>query len=379
MKTTRRAAIAGALMAATAAALPDRDGQSLAAAGKRRGIAFGTAMSRRAARQDPAYASLVASQSTIMVPENELKWYAIRPDPTTIDYSAADDLLNWAEENGLAIRGHNLLWQVERRIPEWQKSFDFGPDPKRAARQMMVEHIERTCRRYASRIQSWDVVNEAIDPADGSLRTTSFSKAFGDSGEMVDLAFHLAKENLPASTELVYNDFMNWEPSNEKHRAGVLRLLEGFRKRNVPVHALGIQGHLGGGGTTGNTSGTGGFGAHDERAWRDFLDAVTAMNYRLLITEFDVNDRFAVAPVADRDAQIAAYAKAFLDVSLSYPQLHSVLLWGMSDNHTWLRGSGSGPRADGLAKRPCPYDDRLQPKPLRDAIAASLSAAPMRS
>jgi endo-1,4-beta-xylanase len=46
------------------------------------------------------------------------------------------------------------------------------------------------------------------------------------------------------------------------------------------------------------------------------------------------------------------------------------------DTHTWLQGRT--PRADGLPKRPTPYDNHYQPKPLRDAIAAALQAAPPR-
>jgi endo-1,4-beta-xylanase len=157
----------------------------------------------------------------------------------------------------------------------------------------------------------------------------------------------------------------------------VLQLLEGFRKRNVPVDALGIQGHIGGGGGTGNATGAAGFGAHDERTWRDFLTAVTGMGYKLLVTEFDVNDKNIDAPVAERDARVAAYAKAFFDVTLSFPQVNNVMLWGLADRYSWLQTTSGRP--DGLPKRPCPYDTDFRPKPLRAAIAAALAAAPVRA
>jgi endo-1,4-beta-xylanase len=349
---------------------------SLAAIGKRRGIAFGSAMSYRLIDQDPRYTALIVDQCSTIVPSNELKWTAIRPDPATINYQPADTLLAWAETNKLAIRGHNLFWPLERRSPPWQATFDYGANPHATAEKMLVEHVERTCRRYGARIASWDVINEGIDPATGIARQNGLSKAFGDTVEMMDLCFHTARANLPAATELVYNDFMSWEPTHEKHRDGVLRLLEGFRKRRVPVDTLGIQGHLGGGGTTGNPDGIGGFGAHDERAWRGFLDEVAAMGYRMLISEFDINDRFLTGSIAERDARIAAYGKAFLDATLSYRQLHTVMLWGISDNRSWLQGTGARP--DGLPKRPAPYDAELNPKPLRAAIANALSHAPQR-
>ena len=379
MTITRRqmlgtGAALGLIAAAPALARP-RD--SLGEIAKGRGLRLGGAINRREVAEDPSYAALLAEQCSAVAPRNELKWTVIRPDPTTVDYAPADELLAWAEKNDLAFRGHNLFWPLERRSPPWQATYDYGSNPRATTEKMLVEHIERTCKRYGARIHSWDVINEGIDPATGEPRQNSFSKAFGDNLAIQDLCFHTAKASVPASVELVYNDFMNWEPSHELHRTGVLRLLEGFRKRNVPVDALGIQGHLGGGGTTGNADGAGGFGVHDERAWRHFLDEVTGMGYKLLITEYDVNDRFAAAPIAERDAQVAAYGKAFLDVTLSYPQLHTVMLWGMSDNHSWLQGTGA--RYDGLPKRPCPYDAQLKPKPLRAAIAAALAAAPKRS
>ena len=46
------------------------------------------------------------------------------------------------------------------------------------------------------------------------------------------------------------------------------------------------------------------------------------------------------------------------------------------DTHTWLQGRN--PRADGLPKRPTPFDNHYQPKPLREAIAAAFRAAPPR-
>jgi len=52
------------------------------------------------------------------------------------------------------------------------------------------------------------------------------------------------------------------------------------------------------------------------------------------------------------------------------------LCWGLSDAFTWLQRRT--PRADGLPKRPTPYDVNNQPKPLREAIAAAFLAAPPR-
>jgi endo-1,4-beta-xylanase len=61
---------------------------------------------------------------------------------------------------------------------------------------------------------------------------------------------------------------------------------------------------------------------------------------------------------------------------LSYRQTKEVLAWGMVDKYSWLQNQWL--REDKKPKRPTPYDDAYQPKPLREAIAAALRAAPVR-
>jgi endo-1,4-beta-xylanase len=166
---------------------------------------------------------------------------------------------------------------------------------------------------------------------------------------------------------------MSWEPGNEKHRGGVLKLLEGFKKRGVPVNALGIQSHI----RIDTYNPSTRIGPHDEREWRKFLDEVTGMGYGLLVTEFDVNDQALPADIGWRDRSVADYAKAYLDLMFSYPQLTDVLAWGMCDRYSWLQ-EFQPLRSDGEEKRPCPYDTGFAKKPLYEAIAAAFKGATVR-
>jgi endo-1,4-beta-xylanase len=318
---------------------------------------------------DPRYRALLTSDCGVLVPENELKWGAIRRSPDRFDFAAFDRIMDFAAQNRLAMRGHTLLWHHPNWMPDWVATYDFGANPRARAEQMMREHVATVCRRYGTRIHSYDVVNEAVDAETGGMRETGFSRATGSAEAVLDIAFHTARETAPEA-QLVYNDYMSWEPSNETHRAGVLRLLEGFKRRGTPVDALGVQAHIGSGNNPGDQPV---FGPYDAAAWRRFLDEVVGMGYALVITEFDVNDRGIVADIATRDRAIADYAGAYLDLMLSYPQLGDILAWGMSDRYSWLQDRP--PRLDGLPKRPCPYDADFRPKPLRDAIATSLRNA----
>jgi endo-1,4-beta-xylanase len=208
------------------------------------------------------------------------------------------------------------------------------------------------------------VVNETVDPKTGEIRDTPFTRVLGF--DVLRVAYEAARENAPRA-QLVYNDYMSWEAGTETHRAGVLRLLERFRKSNVPVDAFGIQSHLG---NDGNIH------AGQHAQWRAFVDEAVAMGYRLLITELDLNDKDLPRDVAVRDAQVAAVARDYLDLMLSYRGLDQVLCWGMVDKYSWLQNYS--PRADKTPQRPDPYDDNYQRKPLWHAIAAALAAAPPR-
>jgi endo-1,4-beta-xylanase len=362
--------VGAAGLGSNAIATPSLD--SLESLAHTKGMHFGSALGGRGLA-NPDYAALVAAQCGLIVPENELKMPAIQPVAGEFHFERAEKVLAFADANNLRMRGHCLLWHHPRWLPRWLESYDFGSEPKTSAEALLTGHISTATKHFGKRISSWDVVNEAVDNITGEMRATAFSKAIGSPDAVLDLAFHAARTALP-DTELVYNDYMGWETDNAPHRNGVLRLLERLRRRGVPVNALGIQAHIGAGNQDSNANRA--FDARDEKAWRKFLEEVTGMGYSLLITEFDVHDAPLSANFRARDRQVAALGRAFLDVTLDFRQVNAMLVWGLADNFSWLQGRT--PRQDGLPKRPTPYDNQYQRKPLREAIAAAFRAAPDR-
>ncbi|HTU66333.1 MAG TPA: endo-1,4-beta-xylanase [Steroidobacteraceae bacterium] len=346
---------------------------SLNALAREKGFVFGSALSMRGLQDEP-YKQLLREQCGVLVAENEFKMPAIEPAPGEFKFERADLLLDFAESASLKMRGHTLLWHHPRWLPRWIDTVDLGADPARGAEQLLVTHVRTTANHFGKRIASWDVVNEAVDNLTGEMRATRLSQSIGSADAVLELAFRTARDALP-DTELVYNDYMGWEKDNAPHRDGVLKLLERLRRRGVPVNALGIQGHIGAGNQDSNANRA--FDARDERAWRAFLKEVTGMGYSLLVTELDVHDAPLTGSVKQRDAQVAALGRAFLDVTLSFREVNAVLCWGLADKYTWL--NGRTPRADGQPKRPTPFDARLAAKPLFHSMAAAFRAAPSRT
>ncbi len=185
-------------------------------------------------------AACCRNSARIAVPENALKWAALRPTPATFDFSASDALFQFAHFNKMLFRGHTLVW--EQALPSWFQSTVNSVN----AKQIILDHISQVVRHYAGKMHSWDVVNEAFRIEDGrpdGLKLTPWLQFIGP--EYIEMAFHAAHDADPDAV-LVYNE--NWlEPDDataEKKRQSVLTMLTNFRKRNVPIHALGTQSHI---------------------------------------------------------------------------------------------------------------------------------------
>ncbi|WP_338243492.1 endo-1,4-beta-xylanase [Aurantiacibacter hainanensis] len=371
----------GALMAPVSSPLPDpavppgpAPGPGLNAIAQTRGRYFGSAIASTPGQteagsiQNPRYTEIVKAECGMVVPENEMKWQATRPGPDSYDFARMDSIVDWARENDLAVRGHTLLWHRPQWFPDWLNNHDFGANPVAEAERLLTEHIRTVTDRYRGVISSYDVVNEAIDHDRNAPIETSLSRAMGSPEAVLDLAFHTAREQLPDG-QLVYNDYMSWEPAHLEHCADVLRLLEGFRRRDVPVDALGIQSHI----EMFSIDPATGVGPYAERQWRNFLDEVVGMGYRLLITEFDVKDTALPADLATRDEKVADFTRRYFDLMLDYDDhLDDVLAWGMVDRFNWLQYFDPAKRDDGLEVRGTPYDSSYRPKLMRTALAQTL-------
>ncbi len=357
--------LVAAPLLASSSALAATPGKTLKDIAGAKGIRFGTAVSHRQLLGDPRASTVIAQECAVIVPENELKMYVTHNvNATAYNFAPADDMLAWCDSHHLQMRGHNLIWARDEFTPSWLKAYDFGSQPKLAAEKLMRDYIATVAQHYGNRLVSWDVINEAVDPETGTIRQNVFTRILGD--EALRIAFEAAREHLP-HMQLVYNDYMNWEKNGSAHRDGVIRLLRWFRDHKIPVDALGLQSHLG---TDHDLL------SADPDAWKAFLDAASGMDYQLLITEFDVNDKNLPADIKTRDEAVARTARTYLDLTLSYKGLKDFLCWGIDDKTNWLQTFSK--RSDGLPLRPVPFDADFKRKPLWHAIADCLAAASAR-
>ena len=335
---------------------------SLGTLAAKKGLRFGSEINHTQLG-DQAYIDIFTRECSVMVPGNELKMYTIEDEPGVWNFEPGDTLAAFSQSNGIGMRGHTLLWNYPRWLPDWVNAQEFESSDEAA--QFLTDYISRVASHYSPHVYSWDVINESFNDTTGELRESVFSNAMG--WDVIDHCFHVAKASAP-NAKLIYNDYMSWEDKSANHRAGVLKLLERLLKNNVPIDGLGVQAHI-------MLDPEIPFTSQKQIAWSNYLKEISDMGLDLLFTEFDVNDRLYDADDSTRDAEIAAYGKDYMDIAFANRSTTDFLLWGMADQYSWLqnfRKEGQPPA------RALPYDVNYNPKPLREAIAACLKGAPAR-
>ncbi|PZU69647.1 MAG: 1,4-beta-xylanase, partial [Sphingobium sp.] len=316
-------------------------------------------------REDAGFTQAVAQECNILVQEYELKRGTTEPKPGQYDFSGADQIIDFAQKHDMRARGHALVWYSAQ--PKWlEPALQAASD--RGRQKLMTSYITTAMPRYAGRIQEWDVVNEALEPndgrADGMRADSMWMQALGE--HYIDIAFHTARETDPKAT-LFLTDYgiEHDSPRCERRRTAMLKLLDRLKARDVPIDAIGIQGHL--------KPYKEGF---NERRFADFLDQLRGYGLKLEITEFDIADIGGPPNPAKRDSEVASVGRAFIDVALDNPAMQAVLCWGLSDRYSWLSNYKDYKWPDGQLSRGLPLDGSLRRKPLWDAIAAAFDDAP---
>src|SRR5690349_10195724 len=123
------------------------------------GAALGT---HQVMGEEPGSLELVAKHFNAISPENLLKWQEVHPRLDQFNFEPADRYVDFGDKNRKFILGHNLVWH--NQTPAWVFEDASGkPLDRVGLLERMKEHIQAVVGRYKGRIQSWDVVNEAVD------------------------------------------------------------------------------------------------------------------------------------------------------------------------------------------------------------------------
>jgi endo-1,4-beta-xylanase len=342
MQARTRWAVGGWLGAALLAAAGGAQAQSLREAADLRDRYIGAAVDMNPFRNEAPYRETLAREFNMLVGENAFKMDAMRPSRTTFNFNDTDALMQFAEANNMAVRGHTLVWHSQ--LPGWLTGGSFTRDEVIA---IMREHILTVVGRYRGRIVHWDVVNEAFED-NGQLRTGSFwHQRIGP--EYIAMAFQFAREADPTAV-LYYNDF-SAEGINAKSD-GIFNLMRNLRDQGVPVHGVGWQMHQ-----------INPFRIQAQH--RTNMQRLADLGLEISITEMDVRIQLPTE-TAELQQQALAYSDT-MQLCLEQPACTAVVAWGFTDKYSWVPGFFQG-FGDALI-----FNTTYQPKPAYTALRQALT------
>ncbi|HEX2613142.1 MAG TPA: endo-1,4-beta-xylanase [Fibrobacteria bacterium] len=306
------------LLPALAAAQPD----TLRKLADLRGIHVGAAVTFPGSNAAEYQRVLKTSFNTV-VTENAMKFGSLSTSRNAngggnYNFGPADAIVNFADTNGMKMRGHNFLWHSQ--APNWFNNLTGAAASRDTTLKIMRMHIDTLGRRYKGKIYEWDVVNEGINQNGGTspnYRTSSPWYRIG--ADYFDSAFVVAQRT-DTGAWLVYNDF-GAEGMNSKS-TNVYDLVSGLKARGAPIHVLGLQSHFT-------------FTDHDTASMGQNMRRLAALGLLLSITELDIQTSNTTDNL---NTQRAKY-KELMALCLSVPACKTYTAWGLNDNQSWRGAS----------------------------------------
>jgi len=338
------------------------------------GLRFGAAVDADGLG-DESYRLLLADQTNLLSTRSDLSMAVVQPEPGTFDFGAAEDIVDFAVEVGVPVRGHELLGGA---VPAWVAA---GSWTAETLTEVLTTHVTTVVSHFRERnpgvVIQWDVVGNAFLP-DGSLRPTIWQQVIGD--DYIRLAFDAARDGDP-DAELFYDDFYDDLAVTQDAVASGVAIVPGANaerttcdavakcsavrdrigalvEAGVPIDGIGFQAHL---------------FSPDPADFGQFNDWVGDLGLRWAVTEFDVP-----LPVTEVDSpdslryQADTYAAA-LSACVDDPGCDTFVTWGISDRFSPIPAQTGGAFGGALW-----FDANDVAKPAFDAMVDVLAplAAP---
>jgi endo-1,4-beta-xylanase len=286
--------------------------------------------------KEPNAAVLIPQQFNSITPENIMKCEVIHPSWDGYNFDLSDKYVAYGKKNNMFIVGHTLVWHSQL------SAFANNIQSKDSFQQFFTNHINTVAGRYAGKVNSWDVVNEALNE-DGTLRNSIFFQMLGE--DYIRKAFELAAKADPKA-KLYYNDYNIEQPAK---RAGTIALIKKLQASGTKIDGVGIQAHW----------------SINGPPLKDVEDAIrefSALGLKVSFTELDltalpnpwdlvgaeVSQNFEGSPYMNPypqglpDSMQMKLAKGYSDLFKLFIKYKSnierVTFWGVNDGQSWLNG-----------------------------------------
>jgi len=284
----------------------------------------------------------IAAQFNMLVAENEMKFDALQPSRGQFSYGSADNLVNFASRNQMAVRGHCLVWH--QQLPQWVSSDGKKNDQnwsREEALDILEKHINAVVKHYKGKVVEWDVVNECLDddqtsvranPEGYDLRTTVWSRAIGE--DYIDSAFVYAHRADPDA--LLYLNDYGVELQGKAKTMAFYNLAMRLKQNNIPIHGVGLQCHFS-------------IGDVDSLKLDNTIRMFEEAGLKCIITELDMGIPNTMEQNLEEQAR---NYRVLTDIMLNHDNCPHIVVWGLKDNDSWRTDSNPLLYTASLGRKP---------------------------
>ncbi|MBQ6964803.1 MAG: endo-1,4-beta-xylanase [Bacteroidaceae bacterium] len=287
----------------------------------------------------------IGQQFNMLVAENEMKWDALEPSRGEFNYWAADNLVNYAHGNNMAMRGHCLAWHSQ--LPQWVSSDGKKNDKnwsRKEALQILENHITNVAKHFKGKVAEWDVVNECLsddqtsvrsNPEAYDLRSSVWTLAIGE--DFIDSAFVYAHRAAPDA--LLYLNDYDVEMQGKAKATAFYNLAMRLKKSGIPIDGVGLQCHFS-------------IGDVDSVKLEKTIQRFAEAGLKCIITELDMG--IPSTSASDLEEQARNY-RVITDIMLHNEHCPNLIIWGLKDNNSWREASSPLLYTSGLSRKPAWY------------------------
>lgn len=292
---------------------------------------------------DKIYTDILTTQFDFVLADNTPNWYftdgGLQPKKGQFNWKGMDEVMQFAERNGMPVEAHHYVWGEQKWLPDWLKEGNYD---KEELYSIMHNHIQTVGSRYSGRIAQWTVVNEAFTRHQGLFGLSDWWANNSGGMDYIDKAFIWARKADPKS-KLILNDFNN-ESLNDTSNL-MYDYAKRALKRGVPIDGIGMQMHLD--------------GVHppvkDEVVAN--MNRFGELGLDVYVTEFDVNMDNVKADGNDKDRIQENIYYEMMRACIESAYCKHFAFLGITDAETWYNHIGL------KDARPLLFDRNYQPKP----------------
>lgn len=252
------------------------------------------------------YAENFKKYFNTITPESSMKWPYIVKNNGVVPAMIA----NWAIDNNMYLRGHNLIWDSKSGLPsEITVHLDTLTEEEIQAK--IIAHIVEMVKLFGDSVDQWDLLNE---PGFNNLLRTKYGYEFAAEW------FKAAKQALDGKDVKLYVNEMEITgnvKSETKNVERLIEIVEGLKKYGAHIDGIGIESHC--------------VNPVYPQDFYNQLNQISQHTDEIAITEYDLQYK-------DRDIA-AKFLRDVMIASFSHPKCTGFIMWGFTDKYHWFNNA----------------------------------------